>query len=57
MTRYTVGILGLAAFVVVTPASLVAHHGSASFETTKKLPDGSALDAGNLPTAPAAGAQ
>jgi hypothetical protein len=41
----------------VTPASLVAHHGSASFETTKKLPDGSALDAGNLPTAPAAGAQ
>jgi hypothetical protein len=136
MARHTVGVLVLAAFVIVTPAPLVAHHGSASFDTTKKvtlkgtvtewiwanphcflridamddkgdvrnwaletqnpiamtqrgwsrqafkvgdqvtvvleavksgapigrimritLPDGSGLDAGNLPTAPAAGAQ
>ena len=136
MMRSTVGILVLATFVVVTPAPFMAHHGSASFDTAKKvtlkgtvtewiwanphcflridamddtggirnwaletqnpiamtqrgwsrqafkvgdhvtvvleavksgapigrivritLPDGSSLDAGNLPTAPAAGAQ
>jgi len=37
MMRSTVGILVLATFVVVTPAPLMAHHGSASFDTAKKV--------------------
>ena len=37
MTRHDGGIPAIAAFVVLTAASLVAHHGNASFDTSKRV--------------------
>ena len=37
MTRHDGGIPAIAAFVVLTATSLVAHHGNASFDTSKKV--------------------
>jgi len=37
MTRYTGGISAIAAFVVLAATSLLAHHGNASFDTSKKV--------------------
>ena len=37
MTRHDGGIPAIAAFVVLTATSLVAHHGNASFDTSKRV--------------------
>ena len=37
MTRNTAGVLLIAAIVLVAPRSVRAHHGSASFDTSKKV--------------------
>lgn len=37
MTRNTLGVLLIAIIALVAPSSLVAHHGSASFDTSKKV--------------------
>jgi len=37
MTRYNGGIPAIAAFVVLAATSLAAHHGNASFDTSKKV--------------------
>lgn len=37
MTRNTLGVLLIAIIALVVPSSLVAHHGSASFDTSKKV--------------------
>ncbi len=37
MARYTVGVLIASAVVITAAASLAAHHGSASFDTSRKV--------------------
>ena len=37
MTRHTARFLALAALVLLAPASLFAHHGAASFDTSKTV--------------------
>jgi len=37
MTRNTAGVLLIAAIVLVAPRSVRAHHGNASFDTSKKV--------------------
>jgi hypothetical protein len=37
MTRHDVGIAAIAAFVLLATVALVAHHGNASFDTSKRV--------------------
>lgn len=37
MTRHCAGVPAIAAFVVISATSLVAHHGNASFDTSKRV--------------------
>src|SRR3954463_7496858 len=37
MTRHDVGVAALAVIVVLAPVALAAHHGNASFDTSKRV--------------------